>query len=1247
MGRTERRAALFTALGILVSVAGRIMAANLQLPIWLDTVGTVFIAYVLGPVPGAVAGVSGNIIYAILNRGSVLYGLTSVAIGFIVGVAADRGYFKTLFGALTVGSIAALAATCISAPLSLILYDGYTGNMWGDGVFDLLQSIGAPRWISAFVGEFYLDFLDKVLTISLLYGAIRLYEAAKRKKAFAHGQGHDAADDAPPSADDAPLLSSEAEKPAHPAKSAVDAAVKVIVALLLVASALFCAPKAALAVPQSPRGEADFYSFVQETYSNENGLPCGEANDIAQTKDGIMWIGTYAGLYRYNGREFRLMSDFDSVKNVNCLYVDEEGRLWIGTNDKGLSMCVEEHVRNVIDTSVGLPSDSVRAIVRSSNGTYYVGTSDAMQLFELNGGIKLLDTIPEVTYAHSLSADERGNVAAVTSSGDLYMLTNGQVSMHATLDPAENAGVYTCCLFDRYGRLLVGTSQGVAYLYDISRREFKMLNKYEYTDLQEINSLYITEDGTLLACSDNGVGLFAVKTGFASIHTGSFNNSIDHMMVDGQGNYWFTSSRLGVLKMTRSTFSDLYEMAGIEREVVNATMMWRDLLYVGTDSGLDIINVQTGEPVRNELTNSLNGVRVRCLYVDAGNNLWICTYGKGLLRVTPDGATTVIGAKEGLSDRVRTCIQINDGTIIASADTCVGLVSDGTLREVLPYGAEFSSSQVLCFLQGSDGMVLSGTDGDGVLAMRDGKVLWRSTVKEGLSSNIVMRIVPTLDGSAYYVVTSSGLCLMQPDGRARLLENYPYFNNYDVQSGKNGELFVLSSAGIYVVDEKELLGGVDPLPAEILDAKSGLGASITANSWNCADSDGMLYIATDLGVFRLNTTDYAEGKRLYHMKISSVVLDGVEYKLERGTTFNIDQNASRMDINAEVISYTLDDPFVAYQLEGYDSHDTRVRKSELGAISYTNLGPGDYVFRLSVLGGDGAVLEEARYSLRKAPMIYDNAWFMIYVFVVAAMAIAWFTWLIARASVQRRLEQQRRELDLARRQIEMADQTVLSIARAVDAKDENTSQHSQRVSQYSVLLARELGFTEDECENLRKAALLHDIGKIGIPDRILNKPARLTDEEYAIMKTHVSRGADILKDFTMIDHVVEGALYHHERYDGRGYVNGLKGEAIPLYGRIIAVADAFDAMTQNRVYRMKQDLSYVLGELQKGKGSQFDPEIATIMLRLIDEGKIDHILYGPEGKPPSRDEEKPAEEKPTEGTSTEGKPTNDDEEAKS
>ena len=159
--------------------------------------------------------------------------------------------------------------------------------------------------------------------------------------------------------------------------------------------------------------------------------------------------------------------------------------------------------------------------------------------------------------------------------------------------------------------------------------------------------------------------------------------------------------------------------------------------------------------------------------------------------------------------------------------------------------------------------------------------------------------------------------------------------------------------------------------------------------------------------------------------------------------------------------------------------------------------------------------------------------------------------------------------------------------------------------------SKELGYSEEQRENLRKTAILHDIGKIGIPDSVLNKPAKLTDEEYSIMKSHVIRGAEILRNFTMIENVADGALYHHERYDGRGYANGLKGEEIPLNARIIGIADAFDAMTANRVYRKKLDLDFVIAGLKKGRGTQFDPKLVDIMLKLIENGTVDvEQIYG-------------------------------------
>lgn len=236
--------------------------------------------------------------------------------------------------------------------------------------------------------------------------------------------------------------------------------------------------------------------------------------------------------------------------------------------------------------------------------------------------------------------------------------------------------------------------------------------------------------------------------------------------------------------------------------------------------------------------------------------------------------------------------------------------------------------------------------------------------------------------------------------------------------------------------------------------------------------------------------------------------------------------------------------------------------------------------------------------------IYDFFWFKFLFFMEVVLFVAWSTFFAARLFMQRQINLQKRELELAKRQLQMGNETILAIARTVDARDVNTSNHSARVSEYSVEIAKRIGYSEEEQENIRRAALLHDIGKIGIPDSILHKPARLTDEEYATMKTHVLVGGEILKDFSLIPHVQEGAMYHHERYDGKGYCTGLKGEEIPEYARIIGIADAFDAMTSNRVYREKQDMSYVLGELKKGRGTQFDPRFVDIFLKLIEEGII-------------------------------------------
>lgn len=193
----------------------------------------------------------------------------------------------------------------------------------------------------------------------------------------------------------------------------------------------------------------------------------------------------------------------------------------------------------------------------------------------------------------------------------------------------------------------------------------------------------------------------------------------------------------------------------------------------------------------------------------------------------------------------------------------------------------------------------------------------------------------------------------------------------------------------------------------------------------------------------------------------------------------------------------------------------------------------------------------------------------------------------------------RRLLERTRRDAEIIEQSMSAFMGFIDAKDSTTNGHSMRVAQYARKLAWKLGFSQEECDRVYYIGLMHDCGKIGIPDAILNKPDKLTAEEYEIIKTHTIQGKRILENFSSIEGIREGALYHHERYDGNGYPEGLKGEEIPLIARIICVADSFDVMNSERCYQRKMTKEDIIEQLKSNKGKQFDPSLIDSFLDLL------------------------------------------------
>ncbi|MBQ1469820.1 MAG: HD-GYP domain-containing protein [Schwartzia sp.] len=225
------------------------------------------------------------------------------------------------------------------------------------------------------------------------------------------------------------------------------------------------------------------------------------------------------------------------------------------------------------------------------------------------------------------------------------------------------------------------------------------------------------------------------------------------------------------------------------------------------------------------------------------------------------------------------------------------------------------------------------------------------------------------------------------------------------------------------------------------------------------------------------------------------------------------------------------------------------------------------------------------YSYTLYDMFMDNQW--LFALIVAALA-ALVTWFFARKS---------------KRERERLIHVVASLADAIDAKDAYTNGHSRRVAEYSREIARRFGYDENAQSKVYMMGLLHDVGKIGVPDAVINKTGKLTDEEFEMIKAHPGIGSRILENIREMPELSAGARWHHERYNGRGYPDGLAGKDIPEEARIIAVADAYDAMSSNRSYRNTLPQEVIRGEIEKGRGGQFDPTFADIMLAMIDEDK--------------------------------------------
>lgn len=226
--------------------------------------------------------------------------------------------------------------------------------------------------------------------------------------------------------------------------------------------------------------------------------------------------------------------------------------------------------------------------------------------------------------------------------------------------------------------------------------------------------------------------------------------------------------------------------------------------------------------------------------------------------------------------------------------------------------------------------------------------------------------------------------------------------------------------------------------------------------------------------------------------------------------------------------------------------------------------------------------------------------------ILVILSVIWAVLCMIAAAVHINMKAAQRRMEQDERIIE---QSLSVFSKIFEEKDEYTVGHSKRVADYTRRIAEEMGFSEEDCVRFYYIALMHDCGKYFVPDEILKKPGKLTAEEFETIKTHTTKGAELLEDFTSIEGIRDGALYHHEKYDGSGYPMGKKAEDIPLIGRIICVADSFDAMNSRRCYRDKLTQEHIKSEFMKNKGLQFDPDIVDVFMKIID-GLLEEPVAG-------------------------------------
>ncbi len=967
---------------------------------------------------------------------------------------------------------------------------------------------------------------------------------------------------------------------------------------------------------------SDDVGYASILYNAENGLPTSEANTVFSSSDGFIWIGGYSGLVRYDGNTFERQDSYEGVTSVNAIFEDSKNRLWIGTNDNGVVCIFKDHSEH-FSYNNGLDSTSVNDIAEDDKGNVIIATKQGVFYFDESMNIgEINDSQIKNTYVSIIKKTSDGSICGVTKNGEIFRIKDLRVTNYYNY---EDIGVDKITAIlpapDNADEIMFGTNSGLFCRGSFSD-SFENIKStpiyYTHYESDEDSSENDSETGAksgerLIASEpvsslsyaadsvwvimDSRVFFLNEADEFEQLENIPLDGGIEKMDEDFEGNLWFASRRQGVMKIAANKFFDLNAHSKLENRIVNTTYMQDGMFYIGTDTGLQLTD-SNYVPVTNSLTKYIGDSRIRCISGDDNGNVWISTYTNnlGLVCYTKGKKIKSYTEESGLpSNSVRCTVPAPDGALLAATNGGLAIIKNGRITRTIDGKKGLNNTVILTVEATSDGKYYLGTDGDGIY-VSDGNNLTHLSREDGLTSDVILRIKKDEERNVIWIITSNSIEYIK-DGEIHAVQAFPYTNNYDIYFDKSGNAWVLASNGIYVASAQDMIDK-ESYDYVFYNISNGLASVPTANSFSYLDENGDLYISGREGVSRVNIDSYFQESHDIRFSVLYIEDDENRYYPDENSEFTLPASARNITIHGYALTYMMHDPQIEYCLVGSDSKPITVNKSDMAPVRYTNIRGGNYEYQLSLIDGSThTVKQTVSFRITKKKAFFEELWFYIICAGIIMLLIAFFIRLYIRrkTAIFRQKEEEQKKL---RR---LFEQTATALVNAIDAKDKYTHGHSSRVAEYSKMLAGLLGKSEQECDQIYYAALLHDVGKIGVPASIINKNGKLNDEEYDIIKTHPTMGAQILQSIHEYPYLSLGAHYHHERYDGNGYPQHLSGDDIPEIARIISVADAYDAMTSKRSYRDPIPQQKVREEFVKGRGVQFDPEVADLMIRLIDQ----------------------------------------------